>query len=82
MRSSAQRESSLDDVEGVTVTTHVNFGALGKGRFGLGVKLVVDVPALDQAAAEDLVARAYDRCPYSNATRGNVEHEFEVTGGR
>jgi lipoyl-dependent peroxiredoxin len=82
MRSSAMREGSLEDVEGVTVTAHVNFGALGKGRFGLGVKLVVDVPALDQAAAEDLVARAHDRCPYSNATRGNIEHEFEVTGGR
>ena len=82
MRSSAQREGSLDDVDGVTVTAHVDFGALGKGRFGLGVKLVVDVPALDQAAAEDLVARAHERCPYSNATRGNIEHELEVTGGR
>ena len=51
MRSSAQREGSLEDVDGVTVTAHVDFGALGKGRFGLGVRLVVDVPALDQAAA-------------------------------
>ena len=57
-------------------------GALGKGRFGLGVKLEVGVPALDQDAAEDLVARAHERCPYSNATRGNIDHEFEVTGGR
>ena len=45
------------------------------------MKLEVSLPALDQAAAEDLVARAYERCPYSNATRGNVEHEFEVKGG-
>ena len=82
IRSSAQREGSLEDVEGVTVTAHVNFGSLGNGRFGLGVKLIVAAPALDQAAAEDLVARAHDRCPYSNATRGNIEHEFEVTGGR
>ena len=64
MRSSAGREGSLDDVKGVTVTAHVDFGALGKGRFGLGVTLEVNAPALDQAAAEDLVARAHDRCPY------------------
>ena len=81
MRSSAMREGDLADVEGATVTARVGFGALGKGRFGLAVTLVVGVPALDQAAAEDLVARAHDRCPYSNATRGNIEVELEVTGG-
>ena len=81
MLSSAMREGSVDDVKGVTVTANVDFGALGKGRFGLGVKLECNVPALDQAAAEDLVARAHDRCPYSNATRGNIELEFDVNGG-
>jgi lipoyl-dependent peroxiredoxin len=81
MASSARREGSLDDVKGVTVTAHVDFGALGKGRFGLGVTLECNVPALDQAAAEDLVARAHDRCPYSNATRGNIDVKLEVTGG-
>lgn len=81
MVSSARREGSLEDVQGMTVTARVHFGALGKGRFGLGVTLECDVPALDQAAAEDLVARAHERCPYSNATRGNIDHEFEVTGG-
>ncbi len=78
--SSARREGSLDDVEGASVTAHVHFGALGKGRFGLGVQLEVGVPALDQAAAEDLVARAHERCPYSNATRGNIDVEFEIMG--
>jgi Ohr subfamily peroxiredoxin len=81
MRSSARREGSLEDVEGATVTAHVSIGALGKGRFGLGVRLEVDVPELAQDAAEDLVARAHERCPYSNATRGNVEVELDVTGG-
>ncbi len=81
MRSSAHREGSPEDMEGATVTAHVSIGALGKGRFGLAVKLEVGVPALDQAGAEDLVARAHERCPYSNATRGNVEVELAVTGG-
>jgi lipoyl-dependent peroxiredoxin len=40
------------------------------------------VPSLSQDDAEDLVARAHERCPYSNATRGNVEVELDVTGGR
>lgn len=82
MRSSAAREGSPEDMTGATVTAHVSIGALGKGRFGLAVKLDVSAPALDQAAAEDLVMRAHARCPYSNATRGNVEVELDVTGGR
>jgi len=82
MRSSAAREGSPADMEGATVTAHVSIGAIGKGRFGLAVRLEVGVPALDQAGAEDLVARAHERCPYSNATRGNVEVDLDVTGGR
>ena len=82
MRSSAAREGSPADMEGATVTAHVSIGAIGKGRFGLAVRLEVGVPALDQAGAEDLVGRAHERCPYSNATRGNVEVELDVTGGR
>ena len=81
MRSSARREGSLEDVAGATVTSHVSIGALGKGRFGLAVRLDVGVPALEQDAAEDLVGRAHERCPYSNAIRGNVEVELAVTGG-
>jgi osmotically inducible protein OsmC len=81
MRSSARREGSLEDVEGATVTARVSIGALGKGRFGLAVKLDVGVPALPQDAAEDLVARAHERCPYSNATRGNIDVDIEVKGG-
>ena len=81
MRSSAAREGSPADMEGATVTAHVSIGAIGKGRFGLAVRLEVGVPALDQAGAEDLVARAHERCPYSNATRGNIDVDIEVTGG-
>ena len=81
MRSSARREGDVADVEGATVTAHVSIGALGKGRFGLAVKLDVALPALDQDAAEDLVRRAHERCPYSNATRGNVDVDLEVSGG-
>src|SRR3954464_15362007 len=61
MRSSAAREGDVADVEGSTVTARVSIGAMGKGRFGLAVELGVDLPALDQDAAEDLVRRAHER---------------------
>jgi lipoyl-dependent peroxiredoxin len=80
MRSSARRDGAEEAVEGATVTAHVDIGALGKGRFGLAVKLEADVPALAQAEAEALVAKAHERCPYSNATRGNIDVELVVTG--
>ena len=80
MRSSARRDGAEEAVEGATVTAHVDIGALGKGRFGLAVKLEADVPTLAQAEAEALVAKAHERCPYSNATRGNIDVELVVTG--
>jgi osmotically inducible protein OsmC len=41
----------------------------------------VDVPQLSEAEAGELVAKAHDRCPYSNATRGNIPVELAVRGG-
>jgi Ohr subfamily peroxiredoxin len=80
MRSSALRDGDASVVEGSTVTAHVDIGAIGGGRFGLGVRLEVKVPALPQDEAEELVAKAHERCPYSNATRGNIEVTLDVTG--
>jgi organic hydroperoxide reductase OsmC/OhrA len=81
MRSAARRDGHEDVVDGATVTARVGIGAIGGGRFGLSVALDVDVPALDQADAEALVAKGHDRCPYSNATRGNIHVEIAVRGG-
>ena len=55
------------------ITAKVGIGQIGNGRFGLEVELIIKLPSItDKAQAEDLVAKAHDRCPYSNATRGNV----------
>ena len=81
MRSSARRDGDESVVEGSTVTAHVDIGAIGQGRFGLAVRLEVAVPALGQSEAEALVAKAHERCPYSNATRGNIEVALSVHGG-
>ena len=80
MRSSARRDGAEEAVDGATVTAHVGIGALGKGRFGLAARLDVKLPALSQGEAEALVAKAHERCPYSNATRGNIDVELAVGG--
>lgn len=61
------------------VTAHVGLGKNEAGGFGLAVTLEVNVPGVEQAVAEDLVAKAHQVCPYSNATRGNVEVTLKVT---
>jgi Ohr subfamily peroxiredoxin len=81
MRSVARREHREDAVKGATVKAHVDIGAIGGGRFGLAVTLDVTVPELEREDAEELVAKAHERCPYSNATRGNIPLDFVVEGG-
>lgn len=51
----------------------VGIGPNGKGGFGLHVELNISLPGMDQAAAEALVHKAHEVCPYSNATRGNID---------
>ncbi len=64
-------------VRGSSVTAEVGIGPAGEG-FGLAVELVVDVPDIEREVAEKLVAAAHQVCPYSNATRGNVDVELRV----
>jgi organic hydroperoxide reductase OsmC/OhrA len=46
------------------------------------VELDVTIPEQDQASAEELVAAAHRTCPYSNATRGNIEVVVRARGGK
>lgn len=70
------------DVGGASVTGYVSIGQRADGPgFGLAVRHDVNLPNLSQADAEALVAAAHEVCPYSNATRGNVQVDFEVKGG-
>jgi osmotically inducible protein OsmC len=55
------------------VTADVGIGPNGAGGFGLTVALHVEMSGVDQTTAESLVAAAHHVCPYSNATRGNIE---------
>ncbi|TDC72652.1 organic hydroperoxide resistance protein [Micromonospora sp. KC606] len=66
------------DVSSSLVEAEVGIGPNGSGGFGLTVALVVDLPALERAAAEQLVEAAHQVCPYSNATRGNIDVALTV----
>ena len=58
----------------VSVTAEVGIGPRDDGGgFGITAALIVNLPGMDAAAAEDLMARAHVVCPYSHAIRGNVE---------
>jgi lipoyl-dependent peroxiredoxin len=47
--------------------------------FAIGATLTIHLPGLDQSQADELVAAAHEVCPYSKATRGNVEVELKAT---
>lgn len=61
-----------------TVTAQVGIGPRSEGGFGLTVSLEVSVPGVEREAAESLVHAAHGVCPYSNATRGNIDVQLVV----
>ena len=63
-----------------TIAARVGIGPTGHGGFGLTVALDLHAPHLERGDAEELMARAHERCPYSNATRGNVDVTLTVDG--
>ncbi|WP_426954712.1 organic hydroperoxide resistance protein [Muricoccus radiodurans] len=61
-----------------TVTSTVGIGPRSEGGFGLTIGLEINLPGVDRAAAEALVQQAHQVCPYSNATRGNIDVGLKV----
>ena len=62
-----------------SVEAVVSIGQLENQGFGLAVTLSVNVPEVDLETAQDLVNKAHAVCPYSNATRGNIDVVLNVT---
>jgi Ohr subfamily peroxiredoxin len=61
-----------------TVTATVGIGPRSEGGFGLEIGLEIDLPGVPRDEAEALVAKAHEVCPYSNATRNNVDVKLSV----
>ena len=63
--------------DNTSIDASVGIGQIPQG-FGIQVWLKVHIPDMDKAQAEKIVAAAHQVCPYSNATRGNVEVTLDV----
>jgi lipoyl-dependent peroxiredoxin len=70
------------DASKAKITCNVSIGPREGGGFGLAVKMQVEDRSIPGAELEALVKEAHEKiCPYSHATRNNVDVQFEVTGG-
>ncbi len=70
-------QAKVEVPKDAAITALVGFGPIPNG-FGLQVELKVNLPGVDRAVAQDLVNKAHVVCPYSNATRGNVDVTLTV----
>lgn len=69
------------EVDDAAIDSTVHLVPVGKGQFELGVELDVSLPSVDdQGQAVELVRGAHERCPYSKATRGNIDVTLVVNG--
>ena len=70
----ANRAKTQDiDTSDSTVTVQVSFGPSEDGGFGIAVAIEAEIPGVDEAKAQELLELAHQFCPYSKATRGNIE---------
>lgn len=80
MMSIARRKNLPENlsVEDSIVTARIGIGPI-ENRFGLTAELDITLPSIpDRALAEELVAAAEKRCPYSNAVRGNIDVAIKI----
>jgi osmotically inducible protein OsmC len=68
------------DLSGSRVTARVGIGPLSTGGLGLAAALDLDAPGISRADAVELMERAHETCPYSRATRGNIDVTLTVGG--
>ncbi|WP_309074557.1 organic hydroperoxide resistance protein [Paenarthrobacter sp.] len=67
------------DLSDSAVAAKIHFGALTDSEgYGLAAELEIALPALDRGTAEQLMAKAHQICPYSNATRGNMAVDLKL----
>ena len=68
------------DLNGSRVTARIGIGQLKSGGFGLAAALDLEAPAIGRDEAFELMRLAHETCPYSRATRGNIEVTLTVGG--
>ncbi len=78
MRFAASSEKLGSVPDDATVTAHVGIGGREGGGFGLKVKLVVSLPGVARDVAQKIADRGHFICPYSHATKGNIDVVTEL----
>ena len=66
------------DLTDTAITVDVGIGPNGAGGFGLTVAIEAEIPGVDEATARQLLDTAHQLCPYSNATRGNIDVQLTL----
>ena len=61
----------------LSVDAEVDLGPVGQA-YGIAVRMAIHLPGMDKAAAQQLVDTAHQVCPYSNATRGNIDVQLTL----
>ncbi|MCB4809062.1 organic hydroperoxide resistance protein [Tamlana sp. 62-3] len=61
------------------VKANISIGQLDNGGFGLAAELFINIPGVSNDQAQKLAEQAHQVCPYSNATRNNIEVKLTVT---
>lgn len=79
MKFATTQDKSLGKVpDDARVTAHVGIGPRSDGGFGLAVALTVSMPGLDRDAVQKIADAGHGICPYTHATRGNIEVTTEI----
>ena len=60
------------------VTADIGIGPNGQGGYQLSATIEVEIPGVDESTARELLEAAHQVCPYSNATRGNIEVQLAL----
>jgi hypothetical protein len=60
-----------------SIDASVDIGPIPAG-FGISARLAISLPGMDRSVAQDLIDTAHQVCPYSNATRGNIDVEITL----
>jgi osmotically inducible protein OsmC len=77
LRFAAERKLDLSDSR---VTARIGIGVLESGGFGLTAAIDLEAPGIGREEAAELMVRAHEGCPYSRATRGNIDVSLTVGG--
>lgn len=71
-------KKKIKDVSATSVTANVSIYPTLRSGFKLGVEMEVEVEGVSKETAQELVEAAHQVCPYSNATRGNIDVTFKI----